>query len=294
MSKLRPNDPCSCGSGKKYKKCCSPKASSEGLLAKSAKFLKRNPAIKTAEEIEGMRVACRFNAQLMNYIRPLVKAGMSTEEINTLVHEYTIDHGHIPAPLNYYGFPKSVCTSLNDVVCHGIPTTEQVLKEGDIINVDVTTIVDGYHGDQSETILIGEVSDEARKVSQVSKTSLDLGIERVRAGIPLVEVCGAIEDYVHSQGCSVVRDFTGHGIGKKFHEDPQVPHYRTGAAARFMLEAGMTFTIEPMVNIGDYRVKVLDDNWTAVTKDGSLSAQYEHTILVTEEGCEILTDTSLV
>jgi len=259
-----------------------------------AAFKKKNPAVKSAADIEGMRVACRFNAQLMNYIRPLVVAGMSTEDINTLVHEFTIEHGHIPAPLNYYGFPKSVCTSVNDVVCHGIPTKNQILVEGDIINVDVTTIVNGYHGDQSETILIGKVSADARKIAEVSKTSLDIGIQTVRAGIALVEVCGAIEDYVHSQKCSVVRDFTGHGIGKKFHEDPQVPHYRTRAAANFMLEAGMTFTIEPMVNLGDYRVKVLDDDWTAVTKDGSLSAQYEHTILVTEDGCEVLTDTNLV
>lgn len=288
MNKIRPNDPCSCGSGKKYKKCCSAKAPQPSM------FKKKNSAIKSPKDIEGMRVACRFNAQLMNYIRPLVKAGMSTEEINTLVHEYTIDHGHIPAPLNYHGFPKSVCTSVNDVVCHGIPSEDQILKEGDIVNVDVTTIVNGYHGDQSETIFIGEVSDDARKVADVSRESMYLGIEAVRPGIPLGEVCGVIEDYVHSKGCSVVRDFTGHGIGKKFHEDPQVPHYRTAAAARFMLEPGMTFTIEPMVNLGDYRVKVLDDDWTAVTKDGSLSAQYEHTILVTETGHEILTDTSKV
>ena len=290
-TKVRPNDLCPCGSGKKYKKCCFKKVS---RAPKAPLFRRRNKAVKTQQEIEGMRTACRFNAQLMNYIRPLVKAGMSTEEINTLVQEYTIDHGHIPAPLNYYGFPKSVCTSVNDVVCHGIPTEKQILKEGDIINVDVTTIVDGYHGDQSETILIGDVSEQARKVANVSKTSLDIGIDTVKAGIPLGEVCGAVEDYVHSQGCSVVRDFTGHGIGKKFHEDPQVPHYRTPAANRFMLESGMTFTIEPMVNIGDYRIKVLDDDWTAVTRDGSLSAQYEHTILVTDEGCEVLTDTRLV
>lgn len=240
-----------------------------------------------------MRKACRFNAQLMNYIRPLVKAGMSTEDINVLVHDYTLEYGHIPAPLNYHGFPKSVCTSVNEVVCHGIPSEDQILKEGDIVNVDVTTIVDGYHGDQSETIFIGEVSGDARRVADVSRESMYLGIEAVRPGIPLVEVCGVIEDYVHSKGCSVVRDFTGHGIGRKFHEDPQVPHYRTASAARFMLEPGMTFTIEPMVNLGDYRVKVLDDDWTAVTKDGSLSAQYEHTVLVTETGHEILTDTNL-
>jgi methionyl aminopeptidase len=158
--------------------------------------------------------------------------------------------------------------------------------------VDVTTIVEGFHGDQSETILIGNVSEEAKKVTEVSKRCLEIGIATVKAGLVLNDVCGAMQDYVEAQGCSVVRDFTGHGIGRGFHEDPQVTHYRSSAARRWLLEAGQTFTIEPMVNIGDYAVEVLEDGWTAVTADGSLSAQFEHTLLVTNEGCEILTDTN--
>lgn len=303
MAKQRPNDPCSCGSGKKYKKCCgsnSGKSESGIIGAKGSRFgaggmfSKPKPTgrgVKTAIEIEGMRKACRFNAQLMNYIRPLVKAGMSTAEIDRLVHEYTVDHGHIPAPLNYHGFPKSVCTSRNEVVCHGIPSENEFVEDGDIINIDVTTIVDGFHGDQSETLLIGDVSEEARRVTEVSRRSLEIGIAHVKPGIVLNDVCAAIQDYVEGEGCSVVRDFTGHGIGRRFHEDPQVTHYRSSAAKRWLLEPGQTFTIEPMVNVGHYDVGVLEDGWTAVTADGSLSAQFEHTVLVTETGVEILTAT---
>lgn len=245
--------------------------------------------VKSAFDIAGMRKACRVNAELMKYIKPLVREGMSTNEINTLVHEYTVERGYIPAPLNYHGFPKSVCTSINEVVCHGIPSDHDILKEGDIINVDTTTIVDGYHGDQSETIYIGEVSEEARRVTETSRKALSLAIEAVKPGVALFDVCGVIEDYVEGQGCSVVREFTGHGIGKKFHEEPQVPHYRTPETRKIILEPGMIFTIEPMVNIGHWKTKILEDNWTAVTEDGSLSAQFEHTLLVTEDGVEVLT-----
>jgi methionyl aminopeptidase len=289
MSKIRPNDPCPCGSGSKYKKCC---GSASG--AKTARVKGFTKGVKSADEIEGMRAACRFNAQLMKWIRGEVKVGMSTEQINTLVHDYTCDHGHIPAPLNYHGFPKSVCTSRNQVVCHGIPSIHEFVEDGDIINVDVTTIVDGFHGDQSETLLMGDVSEEARRLVEVTKRSLDIGIENVRPGISLNIVCGAIQDYVESEGYSVVRDFTGHGIGRKFHEDPQVTHYRSRPAAKWMLAPGQTFTIEPMVNIGSYETHVLDDDWTAVTADGSLSAQFEHTVLVTETGVEVMTDTALL
>ena len=292
MAKQRPNDPCPCGSGKKYKKCCGAGRRSGGISSLFAKPRPSGRGVKSALEIEGMRKACRFNAQLMNFIRPLVKEGMSTADIDKLVHDYTLDHGHIPAPLNYHGFPKSVCTSRNEVVCHGIPSENDIILDGDIINIDVTTIVEGFHGDQSETIMIGNVSDDAKKVTEVSKRCLDIGIATVKAGLVLNDVCGAMQDYVEAQGCSVVRDFTGHGIGRGFHEDPQVTHYRTSAARRWLLEAGQTFTIEPMVNLGHYDVKVLGDGWTAVTADGSLSAQFEHTILVTDDGCEILTDTN--
>jgi methionyl aminopeptidase len=290
MSKIRPNDPCSCGSGQKYKKCCGV-AAAKGLLGRFTSAVK---GVKTPAEIEGMRKACRFNAQLMNYIRPLVKIGMSTGDIDRLVHEYTIGHGHIPAPLNYHGFPKSVCTSRNSVVCHGIPSDKEFILDGDIINVDLTTIVDGFFGDQSETFLMGNVSKEAIKITEVSKRCLEIGIDNIRPGISLNEAAGAMQDYAESQGCSVVRDFTGHGIGRKFHEDPQVTHYRSPSTRKWMLAAGQTFTIEPMINIGHYAIKVLEDGWTAVTKDGSLSAQFEHTLLVTETGVEVLTDTTKV
>lgn len=286
MGKIRPNDPCSCGSGIKYKKCCSIKSKKSTLQ----KLWPKKSKLDDREFVEGMRAAGRFNAQLLAYVKPLAKEGMTTNEIDRLVHEYTLDHGHTPAPLNYHGFPKSVCTSINNVVCHGIPCDEDVLKEGDIINIDTTTIVNGYFGDQSETLYIGEkISEDARKVTEVSRRSLQIGIEMVRPGISLYEVCGAIQDYVEGEGCSVVREFTGHGIGKTFHADPQVPHYRAPELKRVILKPGMTFTIEPMVNLGDWRTKVLDDNWTAVTLDGSLSAQFEHTLMVTEEGVEILT-----
>ena len=285
MNKVRPNDPCPCKSGLKFKKCCQ---SGESGLWPNAFNRPRNYA-KPARDIEGMRKACRFNAELMKYIRPFVREGVSTNQINDWVHQYTIEHGHIPAPLNYHGFPKSVCTSINEVVCHGIPCDKDILKPGDIINVDLTTIVDGYFGDQSETFYIGEVSVDARKVTETSRRSLELAIQSVRPGIPLYDVCGVIEDHVASQGCSVVREFTGHGIGRKFHEDPQVPHYRTPETKNIMLVPGMIFTIEPMVNLGHWKTRVLADKWTAVTADGSLSAQFEHTILVTEDGVDVLT-----
>lgn len=287
MNKARPNDSCPCGSGKKFKKCCAA-ADQNSRAAKTT--APASGLVKTAEEIEGIRRACRFNAELMVYIKPRVVAGISTDQIDRWVHAYTLDHGHIPAPLNYHGFPKSVCTSLNSVVCHGIPSKKDILKEGDIINVDLTTIVDGFFGDQSETLYIGEnICPEARKVTEVSRESLKVALRTVRPDIALYEVCGAIQDYVEAHDCSVVREFTGHGIGRQFHEEPQVPHYRTPESKRVMLEPGMVFTIEPMVNLGHWKTKVLSDRWTAVTADGSLSAQFEHTILVNKTGCEIMT-----
>lgn len=297
MSKTRPNDPCPCGSGKKFKKCCglNPGGAPVPSSPKSLFGQTLKPrGIKTPDEIEGMRLAGKFNAQLMNHVRPQVVAGMSTQKIDDIVREYTLDHGHICATMNYHGYPKNLCTSINNVVCHGIPSEEEILQDGDIVNIDLTTIVDGFHGDQSEMILIGEVSSEARKVVDVAKRCMDLGIQAVKPGIVLNEVCGVMQDYVEGEGCSVVRDFTGHGIGKNFHEDPQVTHYRSAPAKRWLLHPGQTFTIEPMVNLGDYDTTILDDGWTAVTTDGSLSAQWEHTILVTENGVEILTDTTKV
>lgn len=244
--------------------------------------------IKSAKEIEKMRVAGLMAAETLLLVGEKLRPGMTTEEINKIVHEDTIRRGARPAPLNYRGFPKSVCTSINDVVCHGIPDGT-ALKNGDIINVDITTVYDGYYGDTSATFYIGTPSTDARHVVEVARRSLELGIAEVREGARLGDIGAAIQEYVEAQGCSVVRDFVGHGIGRRFHEDPQVKHYgKRGTGER--LKAGMIFTIEPMVNLGNFEV-VIDpiDKWTVTTADGSLSAQFEHTCLVTKTGVEILT-----
>jgi methionyl aminopeptidase len=244
--------------------------------------------IKNAREIEGLRVASEMAAETLSLVGERIRAGMSTEEINSLVHEDTIRRGAYPAPLNYHGFPKSVCTSVNEVVCHGIPDA-RILKDGDIINVDVTTMYKGFYGDTSATFYIGTPSPEARLVVESSRRALELGIAEVKEGARLGDIGAAIQEFVEAQGCSVVRDFVGHGIGRKFHEPPQVKHYgKRGTGER--LKAGMVFTIEPMVNAGRFEVEVdPDDKWTVTTADGSLSAQFEHTIVVTRTGSEVLT-----
>ncbi|WXB20252.1 type I methionyl aminopeptidase [Pendulispora albinea] len=227
-------------------------------------------------------------AETLVLVGEKLRAGMTTEEINTIVHQDTLRRGAIPAPLNYKGFPKSVCTSINDVVCHGIPGDE-VLKNGDIINVDVTTLYNGFHGDTSATFYIGTPSPEARLVVETARRGLELGIAEVKEGARLGDIGYAIQSFVEAQGCSVVRDFVGHGIGRRFHEPPQVKHFgKRGDGQR--LKAGMIFTVEPMVNLGRFEVDIdADDKWTVRTVDGSLSAQFEHTILVTRDGCEVLT-----
>jgi methionyl aminopeptidase len=280
------NDPCWCGSGRKFKKC----HMTTETPGQSVPVARQNPLVKNADELAGMQRAGAFNGELMDYIRPFVKAGISTEEINRLVHEYTIKHGHTPACLGYHGFPKSVCTSINNVVCHGIPSTREILKEGDIVNVDLTTIVDGYFGDSSETFCIGAVSEKAHHVVWVAAHALLRGIEAARPGRTLASIAQAIDPFVKSQGCSVVRQYTGHGIGRMFHEHFTVYHHITPDAEKIILEPGMTLTIEPMINLGDYRV-ITDrkDGWTVRTKDGSLSAQFEHTIAITPAGAAILT-----
>jgi methionyl aminopeptidase len=248
-----------------------------------------NVSIKTVKDVNGIRVASQMAADTLLKVGEMLRPGLTTEDINRFVHEDTIRRGAIPAPLNYNGFPKSVCTSVNEVVCHGIPGP-RVLIDGDIINVDVTTIFEGYYGDTSATFFIGKVSDEARHVTEVSRKSLELGIATVREGSRLYDIGAAIQDYAEGEGCSVVRAFVGHGIGTIFHEAPQVYHYRSAEArSRMRLKAGMVFTIEPMINLGTYEVEVLADKWTAVTTDGKLSAQFEHTIVVTKTGCEVLT-----
>lgn len=241
-------------------------------------------------EREGLRAANRFNAQLMDFVREHIRPGISTLELDRLVYEYTTDHGHIPATLGYKGYPCSICASVNEVVCHGIPNATP-LREGDIVNIDLTTIVNGWYGDSSETFLIGKVSDDARRLVQVAFDALYVGIQAAQPFTPLYEIGKAIERFVKARGFEVVREYQGHGIGREFHQEPGVPHYyqRVGAP-HILIEPGMCFTVEPMINMGTWRT-FLDtrDNWTVRTLDMALSAQFEHTILITETGPEILT-----
>jgi len=224
---------------------------------------------------------------ILDMLEERIVVGVATGDINRWVHTYTLSHGAAPAPLNYRGFPKSVCTTLNNQVCHGIPDGT-VLKDGDILNVDVTSILDGYYGDASRMFLIGEVSEEARKLVQVTRECLYLGIEQVKPGHTLGDIGHAIQRHAERHGYSVVRDYIGHGTGLQFHEPPEVRHFGKPGTGE-MLAPNMVFTIEPMINAGDYKVEILKDGWTVVTADGSLSAQWEHTMRVTEDGVEVLT-----
>lgn len=245
--------------------------------------------LKSDAEIDAMKPSCRLAAQTLRMIAPYVKPGITTLELNDICHEYILKAGAIPAPLNYRGFPKSVCTSINDIVCHGIPTSKTKLKEGDIINIDVTTILDGYHGDTSLTFFVGNVSERAQRLVRVTKECLDRGIAAVRSGGRIGDIGAVIQAHAEANKYSVVREFVGHGIGKTFHEDPQILHYgNRGTGVR--LEPGMVFTIEPMINEGHWKTKIRKDGWTAVTVDGLLSAQFEHTIAIRSDGTvEILT-----
>jgi methionyl aminopeptidase len=248
---------------------------------------------KTPEEIQSMRVACRLASQVLDFITPHVKAGVTTGELDALCHDFIVNQNQaIPAPLNYAPpgykpFPKSICTSLNHQVCHGIPG-DRVLKNGDVMNIDVTVIKDGWHGDSSRMFAIGQPSVIARRLNEVAYECMWLGIEQVRPGATLGDIGHVIQRHAEASGFSVVREFCGHGIGRRFHEEPQVLHYgRPGTGER--LVEGMTFTIEPMINAGRREVRELPDGWTIVTKDHSLSAQWEHTVVVTADGYEILT-----
>ena len=245
--------------------------------------------LKTPEDIEKMRTVGRLAAEQLKMIEEYIKPGVSTGELDRICHNYTVDvQDAIPAPLNYRGFPKSICTSVNHVVCHGIPSDEKILKDGDIVNIDVTLIKDGFHGDTSKTFYVGKPSILAKRLVSNCKESLYRGIRVVRPGAQLGDIGSAIQTYVEKNRFSIVREYCGHGIGKTFHDEPQVLHYgnpHTGIE----LKAGMTFTIEPMINAGKPGVRLLRDQWTVVTKDHKLTAQWEHTILVTETGYEILT-----
>ncbi len=247
-------------------------------------------SIKTAPELERMRVAGRLAAEVLEMIEPQVQAGITTGELDSICHDYiTRVQDAIPAPLNYRGFPRSICTSVNDVVCHGIPSDSKKLKNGDIVNIDVTVIKDGFHGDTSIMVGVGEVAPHAERLVRVTQECLYLALQEVRPGSTLGDIGHVIQQHAEQNYYSVVREYCGHGIGRTFHEDPQVLHYgRRGAG--LVLEPGMTFTIEPMINAGRRHTRLNQkDGWTVTTRDGRLSAQWEHTVAVTETGCEVLT-----
>lgn len=244
--------------------------------------------ILSQREIEKMRQAGRLAAKLLQHLEPMVKPGVTTLAINDEAERWTQAHGAKSAPLGYKGYPKSICTSVNEVVCHGIPNARQILKDGDIINIDVTLIVDGYHGDTSKTFFVGNPSPMAQKLVEVTEECRRLGIAAVKPGGRIGDIGAAIQEYAEAHGFSVVRDFVGHGISNIFHTAPDIPHYGTRGKGRVLRE-GMVFTIEPMINQGTWEVEVLSDGWTAVTRDRLLSAQFEHTLVVTRDGVEVLT-----
>ncbi|MDR3204967.1 MAG: type I methionyl aminopeptidase [Deltaproteobacteria bacterium] len=252
--------------------------------------------LKTKEQIEKIRLSGQLAAQTLDYVAPLLVPGITTKQIDKLIYDFIVERGAYPATLGYGGsrlankqkpFPASCCISINNVVVHGIPGTTKI-NDGDLVKIDVTTILDGYFGDTARTFLVGNVSDNGVRLCQATKKSLDLAIETVRPGSRIGDIGAAIQEYIEAQGFSVVRFFVGHGVGLKFHEDPSVPHFGQRGTG-YRLRSGMVFTIEPMINEGVFDVKILEDGWTAVTVDGKLSAQFEHTVAVTEDGHEILT-----
>lgn len=243
--------------------------------------------IKTEAQIKGIRQSCQLTKKVLDLVEKKIEAGITTAEIDNWVNTAITEAGAYPATLNYHGFPASVCTSINEVICHGIPG-DRILKEGDIVNVDVTSVLDGYYGDASRMFMIGEVSAEARKLVEVARECLYLGIEQVKPFNRLGDIAFVIEQYANKHGFSVVRDYGGHGVGLEFHEDPFVAHYGPRENG-MLLVPNMVFTIEPMINVGSYRCRKLDDGWTTVTADNSLSAQWEHTVRVSESGVEVMT-----
>lgn len=283
------NTRCWCGSEKKYKQCHEKFDEKLAKLTLKGNKIPERKLIKNTQDILGIKKSGVINTGVLDHVTKHIKAGMSTEEIDKLVYDYTTQHGAIPAPLNYMGYPKSVCTSINDEVCHGIPSDAIILKDGDIVNVDVSTIYHGYFSDASRMFMIGNVSEEAKRLVEVTKECLEIGIKAVKPWGHVGDIGAAIHEYATSRGYSVVVDFAGHGVGKEFHEDPIVSHVGHKGTG-MILAPGMVFTIEPMINQGDYHLYIDADNgWTSYTEDGSLSAQWEHTILVTEHGVEILT-----
>jgi methionyl aminopeptidase len=302
---LKANDPCWCGSGRKYKRChrategrvlpglVSPMGDVPDFIVPTDYYrtgvpVRRDePMVKPADVIARMRRAGRVAAEVLQVTGAAVAPGVTTDALDQIAHQAYIDRGAYPSTLNYHGYPKSICTSVNEVICHGIPD-DRALEEGDIVNIDVTAFIDGVHGDCNATFLVGEVDPESRTLVDVTRECRDLGIEAVRPGRPLYEIGRAIDAHARTHRYGVVRAFVGHGIGSQFHMAPSVPHYYTPDASTVM-KPGMTFTIEPMITLGSWRERMWDNGWTAVTTDGRRTAQFEHTLVVTDDGAEILT-----
>lgn len=287
MRKMSEGDPCWCGSGRPYGQCHLEQDEKLRKYRSQGYVIPSRSLVKKREHIEGIRKSGRITTRILDMVGERIKAGVSTEEINTWVHEYTLREGAIPAPLNYHGFPKSVCTSINNVICHGIPDKDTIVKDGDIINVDVTTILDGYYADASRMFIIGNAPENARQLVKVTKECLELAVQQVKPYNSINAIGRVIERHAKNHGYSVVRDLGGHGIGLQFHEHLFIDHYEKNAKGVLMVP-GMVFTIEPMINEGTYHCTFSNDGWTVVTRDGKLSAQWEYTMVVTETGVEIL------
>ena len=289
MNHMERNELCWCGSGKKYKKCHLAIEERIAYHEEKGEIVPTRDILKTIPQIEGIKKSARLNTAVLDHVAEHIHAGMSTEEIDRLVYDFTVSHGGIPAPLHYQGFPKSVCTSINNEVCHGIPDESIILEEGDIINVDVSTILDGYFSDASRMFRIGNVSERARKLVEVTKECVELGLAQAKPWNHLGDIADAINTYAKANGYSVVEDIGGHGIGLEFHEDPWVS-YVTPKGSEMLLVPGMIFTIEPMINEGSPDFFVDEENeWTVYTEDDGLSAQVEYMVLITEDGAEVLT-----
>jgi len=285
--KVGRNDPCPCGSGKKYKRCCMNTKTPRPVNLEKHYLQKYDIRLKKPEDVDGIRSAGRLVIQTLDLMEENLKVGVTTETLNTIAHEFAVKHNAIPAPLNYRGFPKSICTSINEVICHGIPG-EQALADGDIINVDITLIFKNYYADASKTYFVGAPGPDARKIVRVAAESLKAAMTMLVPGNTIGDIGWAIQSYAEREGCSVVREFVGHGVGLDFHEAPHVPHYGKKGDG-IVLVPGMVFTVEPMINLGTADLFVADDQWTAITADRKLSAQFEQTFVITEEGFESLT-----
>ncbi len=289
--KIGRNDPCPCGSGKKYKRCCLNAKNPKPVNIEKLYQQKYGIRLKQPKDIEGIRASGRLVIETLDLMEENIRPGVTTEQLNTIAQEFADNHHAVSAPLNYRGFPKSICTSINEVICHGIPE-DRALVDGDIVNVDITLIYNGYYADANKTFFVGTPGPDARKIVHVAAESLKQAMTMLVPGNTLGDIGWAIQQYAEDADCSVVREFVGHGVGFEFHEPPHVPHYGKKGTG-ILLVPGMVFTVEPMINLGTARLFVADDNWTAITADRELSAQFEQTFVITEDGFESLTPYAL-